>query len=68
MRSYGSGDSVAASKQLVLIVGTFPSLQYYSINIFYFFRCRLHEDLFFTLNVFPNIPGSGLPGIVARVW
>ena len=38
MRSYGSGDSVAASKQLVLIVGTFPSLQYYSINIFYFFR------------------------------
>ena len=26
MRSYGSGDSVAASKRLVLIVGTFISL------------------------------------------
>ena len=26
MRSYGSGDSVAASKRLVLIVGKFPSV------------------------------------------
>lgn len=29
MRSYGSGDSLTASKRLVLIVGTFLSLQYY---------------------------------------
>ena len=33
MRSYGSGNSVAPSKRLVLIVGTFLLIQYYPINI-----------------------------------
>ena len=40
MRSYGSGDSVAASKRLVLIVGTFLSLPFKVISFMVFFRRR----------------------------
>ena len=65
MRSYGSGDSVAASKRLVLIVGKFPSVLF-AKNIFHtFLGDGLRADLLFTPNAFPDILGSDSFGVVA---
>ena len=64
MKSYGSGDSVAASKRLVLIVGTFLSLLF-NIYIPFFLGDGLRADLLFTPNAFPDIPGSDSLGVVA---
>src|ERR1700678_3749862 len=71
MRNYGSGDAVAPSKRLVLIVGT--SSFNYSINdIFFhvFFHSFLQGDglraeLLFTPNAFQDIPGSDSLDVVA---
>ena len=71
MRNYGSGDAVAPSKRLVLIVGT--SSFNYSINdIFFhvFFHSFLQGDglraeLLFTPNAFQDIPGFDSLDVVA---
>lgn len=65
MRSYGSGDSVAASKRLVLIIGTFLSLLFIKYISYFFLGDGLRADLLFTPNAFPDILGSDSLGVVA---